>query len=296
MSTVKVTIALPFLLRLKNSITVRYDDICKESPLKELGGHSVQIIFRQTNANTIDKSGWSKVRSTVTIKVKTPTQLPDSSIGTFAIHNCLEILNRVITSYQATTGEVSNAGSILPLGISDMQLFAEILVNGKDFRDRWPSHSINSFPLPQSKIKEYKRYLSGKEDLPLARLFLVNATLSLERGQYPSAVLQAATAVELIITQVISKKLVAGGWSEEAIKPYRKMTLGQKLNIPRTDPRSLETYFYGVADFDNLYKKIKAQDKLTNLRNDVAHRGYLVSYKEAKWAVKMTHGFLKIVK
>lgn len=294
MSTIEVTIDLPFLLRLEDSLTVRYEEVCQEARLPELVGQDVQITFSQKPAGTIDKSDWpEKERTTVVIRIETGDGLSEDSVSAFAIRNCLEILNRVITSYQATTGEVSNAGFIVPLGTSDMQLFAEIRFNGQDIRDRWPSHNINTIPLRSDQVEEFKDYLTGQKDLPLSRLFVTNAILSLELGQYSLAILQAATAVELRLTQVVSDKLRAAGWSDQAIEPYERMTLGQKLQIPQTDPRSLETYFHGVSDFNASYKQVR--DDLTPLRNRVAHKGVLASREEAKRAVEMARNFLRIV-
>lgn len=309
MPTIEVTIDLPFYLRAENTLTTLYEQVCQETRLPELRGQSLTITFSRRPAGTIDKSepgdtattlvsGGSfrplaKERTTITIGIDTPSDLSEDSVGRFAIVNCLEILNRLITSYQATTAEVINAGFIFPLGISDMQLFAEIRVNGKDIRDRWPSHSVNTFPLLTTEAVEFACYLTGQKRLPLSKLFLTNAGLSLERGQYPLSVLQAATAVELRVTQVVSGKLRAAGWSDHAVEPYERLTLGQKLQIAQTDPRSLETYFGGVRDFVDLYKW--ARDNLTPLRNRVAHRGYLASLEEAKRAVEMTGEFLKTV-
>ncbi|MBI3954241.1 MAG: hypothetical protein HY330_06980 [Chloroflexi bacterium] len=317
MPTIEVTIDLPFYLRVENTLAVLYEQVCQEAQLQELKGQRLIITFSRRPAGAIDKSGPSdraitarsrgliplfvpkeritvaKERTTVAIKVQTASTFSKDHVGTFAIVNCLEILNRIIASYQATTMEFSNAGFIFPLGISDMQLFAEIRVNGKDIRDRWPSHNIYTFPLSADEAKGFKRYLTGEEALPLSRLFLTNATLSLNRGQYPLAVLQAATAVELKVTQIVSGKLRAAGWSDQAVEPYERMTLGQKLQIPQTDPRSLETYFRSVSGFIDMYKWVR--DDLAPLRNRVAHRGYLASLEEAKSAVEMAHGFLKIV-
>lgn len=285
---------LPFFLRLEGCVNVTYDEVCRESEVPELKGHNIQITFSRTPASSIDKSGWRHERTTVAIALQTPKQLRDDSVNAFAVQNCLEILNRVIISYQATTGEVSNAGFIFPLGTSDMQLFADVRVNGRDFRDRWPFHSLNTFPLPNDKIAEFKHYLTEPHNMPLSRLFLTNAALSLGRGQYPLAILQAATAVELRVTQLICAKLKTAGWSEKAIEPYEKMTLGGKLQIPRTDPRSLETYFDGVSGFAGVYTQ--ARDDLTPLRNHVAHQGWLASHQEARRAVKIANDFLAIVK
>lgn len=293
MPTIEVTMDLPFFLRLEDSVKVSYDKVCKESRIPELSGQDIEITFLRKPACSIDKSDWTHERTTVAIMLQTSDPLSDDSVNAFAIRNCLEILNEVITSYQATTGEVSNAGFISQLGTSDIQLFADIHVDGQDIRDRWPSHNIKTFPLPDDKIEEFKHYLTDRYDLPLSRLFLTNAMLSLERGQYPLAILQAATAVELRITQYVVGMLKANRWSPEAIAPYEKMTLGGKLQIPQTDPRSLETYFTGVSGFTDAYKNVR--DDLTPLRNNVAHRGYLACQEQAKRAVEIAGEFLKIV-
>ena len=290
-------------------MTLRYEAVCKESQVPELMGQDVQITFSRRPAGAIDKSDPEELgeiftilgfhgsppreRTTVSLKAETPSDLSEESVNTFAIRNCLNILNRIIASYQATTGEVSNAGFIVPLGTSDMQLFAEIRVNGEDIRDRWPSHNICTAPLSRDQITEFEGYLTGQEDLPLSRLFLTNAILSLEQGQYPLAVLQAATAVELRLTQVIRKKLALREWPAEAIEPYERLTLGQKLRLPRTDPRSLKFHVGRVAGFSRLHNQV--DQELTKLRNDVAHRGFLASHEEAKRAVEIARGFLRMV-
>ena len=179
MSTVEIVIDLPFFLRLEDPLTVGYDQVCQESPLPQLAGQDVQIAFSRRPAGAIDRSEWpSKERSAVAIRLETATPISKNSVTTFAILNCLEILNRIILSYHYTTGEVSNAGFITSLGTSYMQMFAEIKVDGEDFRDRWPSERINTIPLQPDQIKEFTAFFTGREEWP-ARLFLTNATLSL---------------------------------------------------------------------------------------------------------------------
>ena len=296
MDNIEVMIDLPFYLRLEKTKIVRYEDVCREAPLPELAGHKVRITFVRRKV-IIDNSDWLSERTTVAIKIKTGGNLSEKAVNRFAIRNCLEILNRVITSYHAATGNISNAGYILPLGTSDMQLFARISVNNKNVRDRWPGHSQNTFPLSNGETKRFRQYLTGQDELPLSQLTLMNSMLSLERGQYSLAVLQAAIAVELRTTQAVSKRLKALGWSKVAIQRYEDLTLGQKLNIPRTDTRSLETYFHTTRGFDSLYPELKGKgkDKLNNLRNRVAHDGYIPSREEAINAVEKARKFLVIV-
>lgn len=293
MHKITVTIDLPFFLRLEKPLTIPYEKVCRESQLSELKGRKIHIAFSRSPADDIDKSEIMKDRSTIAIKVNTPKKLSNESIDIFAISNCREIINNVITSYQATTKQVSNVGCICPLGTSDMQLFAEIMVDGHDFRDRWPSHNINTIPLQLDQVKKFKRYLNGREDLPLSDLIFTNARISLEQGQYSLAVLQAATAIELRLTQVIHKKLISRRWPNEAIEPYEKLTLGQKLRIQKKDPRSLKYHYGKVVGFSDLFKKLDSE--ITPLRNKVVHKGYLASHDETIQAVKLANEFLKMV-
>lgn len=122
---------------------------------------------------------------------------------------------------------------------------------------------------------------------------MTTARLYLERGQYSLAILQAATAVELKITQIVSQNLRIAGWSEDAIKPYERMSLGRKVDIPPTDPRSLVTYFATVTGFADSYMKVRGE--LTPLRNRVAHHGLIAAREEAINALAVTSEFLGIV-
>lgn len=292
MYNIKVTIGLPFFLRLDKPLTVPYEKVCKELPLPELKNQKIKIAFSRRAADDIDKSEWTKVRSIITIKVSIPVPLSDKSISTFAINNCREIINNIISSYQATTLQVDNAGFTIPLGTSYMQLFAEILVNGKDIRDRYPSYSANTFPLTSTQLREFKRYLKDKDKLPLSRLFLTNASLSLEQGQYSLAVLQSAMAVELRLTRYISKKLISRRWPNEAIEDYEAQNITRKLDYRKKDLRSLKYYFNSTA-FYEMFKKMRKE--LIEPRNKVLHWGYLASHSEAIKTVELAREFLKIV-
>ena len=254
--------------------------------MAELAGCNVDITF-------LHPAG--ELRTTVSIKVIAPTNAPPEVVDHFAIGDCLEILNRIIDAYQATTEEAINGGFIFPLGVSDMQLFAEIHVDGRDIRDRWPSHRGWTGPLGKDEADEFERYLVGDENLPLAKLLMTRSALSLERGEYTLAVIQAATAVELRATETVSNRLKEAGWSDAAIAAYeRGLTLGGKLDLPRTDPRSLETYFDGVDGFAEVLQD--ARSRLVELRNNVVHRGHLASPRqEAVEVVTIAHTFLRVV-
>lgn len=292
MHNIKVTVDLPFFLRLTKPLTVSYESVCKESPLPELKGKKVRITFLRRPTDDIDDPEIRKVQSTIVIKVNTQEELSDEFVGTFAINNCREIINNIISSYQATTLQVVNAGFTIPLGTSHMQLFAEIIVDGRDFRDRYPYCSINTSPLTPDQLKEFKRYLINTDQLPLSRLFLTLGILLLEQGQYSLAVLQSAMAVELRLTQYISKKLIAKRWPNEAIEDYEAQNITRKLDYRKKDLRSLKYYFSSTA-FYEMYKKLKKE--LIEPRNRVVHRGYLASHSEAIKTVELAREFFKIV-
>ena len=293
MSTIEVIIDLPFYLRVEDPLIVRYESICQEAQVPELVGQDVQITFSRRFASPVDKSDWPVTeRTTVAIKIETTTQMAKDSVSTFAIRNSLELLNKLILSYYSTTGEISNAGLITLLGTSYMQLFAEIRVDGEDFRDRWPFEGSNTIPLHPEQIAEFKAFLTSKKDWPV-RLFLTGAILSLEQGQYSLAVLQAATAVELRMTSYVTSRLKAAGRSTRKITEYENRTLGGKLRFDEPDLRSLETHFGSKTNFSSLHTQLKCW--FVPLRNKITHRGCLASHEEAIEAVKVATQFLKII-
>lgn len=291
MALIKVTVKLPFLLRLENPLDAPYRDVCSEPRVPELENCLLHIAFSR-NARVIDMSNAERPRTTVEIEVDAPAALSDESVGHFATRDCLKILNRIIDAYQAATGEVSNAGYIAPLGTSDMQLFADIRLDGKDVRDRWPSHSVNTSPLSTEQQQEFETYLQGAEP-PLPRLFLTNAMLLLERGQYSLSIVQAATAAELRLTEYIRAKLTAARMPAKTIRDYEHKTLGAKLRIPCSDPMSLETYFRSDPKFPVLFNSLK--DPLNKSRIQVVHHGHLASLEEAHKVIKIAREFLRLV-
>ena len=279
---------LRFYLRLDSALLVPYESVCRESCIREFAGKQIQISFSSGPAGTIDNADWTeKPMAVVSIRIDADSEPSEETVNLFAIRNCEEILNWLITCYQAATGEVSNAGFVGSIGTSDIQLFADIRLNGRDIRARWPSHSFNTLPLQDTEIKAFESYLCRQEDLPLARLLYINAMTSLEQGRYWQTVLQAAAAVEVRITDAVCKRLKSAAWSDAAIKPFQDSTLGTKLAIPPTDPRSIETYFPGASK--------RPKDKLVPLRNRVAHRGYLPSEDEGREAVAIAVEFLNLV-
>ena len=293
MPTIAVTMPLKYYLRVEHAVTVPYAHVCQEQPLPELQGCDVEITFlrgSEPEEGSILEGG--APRSAIRIQITAEENFEDATVNRFAISNCREIINRIILAYQATTGEWSNAGFISPVGTSDMQLFAEIMVDGEEFRDRWPTESFSTIPLEQGQASEFERYFIGEEDLSLPILFVTTAVSSLEQGQYAMAVLLAATTVELRTTQAVSARLRDAGWSEPAIQTYERLTLGGKLQIPPTDPRSLATYFDGVDGFSDLLGR--ARDELVGLRNDVAHRGYLPPHQSAIDSVEIARSFLHL--
>lgn len=297
MVSLRVIVDLPFYLRLAKPIKVSYDDVCQEAPLTELSGESVDISFAEIPSGRIDKSGMESAHSQVILEMSLPALLADKAIGTFAINNCREVLNRLILSYQAASGEVSNAGFIHPLGTSDMQFFADIRVDGEDVRDRWPFHSFTNMPLSPDQRDRFDLFLTGKERLPLPTLFLTNATLLLETGQYSLSVVQAASAVELRLTEYIVGKLAAAAWSATKLHSYTDKTLGAKLGLgrmPLDEKESLPTYLEPQPWFPQLFSQLK--DPLNRVRNHIMHDGHLATQNEALQAVQIAVRFLRRVR
>lgn len=290
MPKIEVSIELPFFLRLEETVSLTYDTLCGAG-LADLKSAAVVVSFSAVNRRT-DRSARLWPRTTVTIEVDSRETLSEEAVSQFAILDCPKILNRIISCYQAATREVANSGCISPIGTSDMQLLADILVDGKDVRDRWPSHSVNTFPLPEEAVRQFEKYLRGNQ-LPLPTLFQTSAALLMERGQYSLSIVQAATAVELGLTQYIVQRLQEAGTPLREITQYEKKTLGQKLNIPKRDARSLETHFAGISEFPGLYARLK--EPLNRLRVEVVHRGYLASLEEARDVVRIAREFLQLV-
>ncbi len=283
-----VRIELPFYLSLEDPIRVPYAEVCDEPRVPELADSVVEIGFDYVQRR-IDKSGMLHARTVVRIEVASDQELAREAVGAFAIRDCLRIVNRVIACYQAVTGQFSNSGYITPLGLSDMQLFADIRVDGESVRDRWPGHSISTFPLSAEHSHQFERYLAG-QPLPLPRLFLTSARLMVNRGQYSLSVVQAAAAVELRLTEYVSQKLEEANAGARRIRNYQRKTLGQKLGFSSPDDRSLETYCASVAGFPELFTQLK--DPLNRLRNDVIHRGHMASLEESRDITEIASRFL----
>lgn len=115
MSTIAVVIELPFYIRLQDTFVVPYEKICPAARISELVRRNVEISFSPREVDAIDKSVWpGLIRTTVCIQIETGSPLTQDDADTFAIRDCLEILNKVTAAYQAATGEVSNAGFSSP--------------------------------------------------------------------------------------------------------------------------------------------------------------------------------------
>ena len=174
-----------------------------------------------------------------------------------------------------------------------MQLFADIRVDGLDIRDRWPWRSFNNMPFSSVENNQFERFLTGKDQWPLPILLLRNAELLQEKGQYSLAVVEAAAAVELRLTEYISGKLEAASYSRKKISGYKGKTLRGKLRIRKGDSASLETYFGSGSGFHTLYEQLKSP--LNSLRDQIMHHGYLASRDDGLHCVKIARDFLNLV-
>lgn len=290
---VEVQLKLPFQLRAMGHFEVRYEDVCPQPREPEFEGQAVSIELAPDDWFFPDHSGVPVRRTRVIVSITAAPPVSSAQVGAFAIRDCLRIVNRIIAAYQCVTGEVSNGGFIQPLGTSDLQLTAEISVDGEDTRDRWPFTSSSNIPLTVDEEQEFRGYLAG-EPLPLRRLLYANGRLLLERGQYSSAVIQLATAVEVAMTQYVVAQLHGRGWARRKIAEYEGMTLGQKARLAAPRDDSIETYFSALSGFVPLLNLLRT--RLVDLRNEVAHRGHLASREEALDGHVIARDFLRAVR
>jgi hypothetical protein len=285
-STIKVQLKLPFYLQLEKQYTIPYLKMCSEKLSKfKLCDIAISFINKQCEYNMPHQN------TTIIIRLESSHSLTGDDVNFFVCRNCLEIINRVIMAYHAATGSWVNAGFINPIGLTEIQLNAEIFVNRNDFRDRKPFHSFNSFPLEPEKEREFEDYLGGVK-IPLPRLLITNAILLLEQGQYSLSALQSIIAIEVHLSNEISEKLKLKGKSQKEIDEYLKATLGEKLLSSRPDDERAETYWSKINGFPNIYTKIKSDYKI---RNDIAHKGYIASKNEARNVVTLARDFIKLI-
>lgn len=273
----RLEIAVPFYIRLENPWSLPYSRLCPQPRLASLESEAVTVSFDAVDRR-IDNSGNVATRSVIVIEVTPTEMLTDEEVSTFFIRDSLRILNRLIASYQAVTGEVSNAGYIESLGRSDIQLFANLSVDGRDIRDRWPFHTANTFPLERPEIEQIQQRMLGARMVPES-LFSASAHLLINRGQYSLAVVQASVAAELRITRFIVQRLRRQGRPKEYVDTYRRQTLGNKVRYTAPDPRSLEAYCRTRPRFKALLRRLR--ESFTPLRNRVVHEGHLASQEEA---------------
>jgi hypothetical protein len=236
----RLDIEVPFYIRLEDPWSLPYSHLCPKPRLASLESEAVTVSF-DAISRRVDNSGHVATRSVIVIEVTSRKVLSDQEVSTFFIRDSLRILNPLIASYQAVTGEVSNAGYIESLGMSDIQLFANLSVDGQDIRDRWPFHTASTFPLERPEIEQIQRRMLGTRMVPES-LFSANAHLLMNRGQYSLAIVQAAVAVELRITRFIVRRLRRLRWPKGDVEKYRGETLGAKVWYKAPDSRSLEAY------------------------------------------------------
>lgn len=273
----RLEIEVPFYMRLEDSWTLPYSRLCPKPRLAIIENEVITVGFDAVSRQ-IDNSGLIATRTVIVIDVTSKVVLTDQEVNTFFIRDSLRILNRLIASYQAVTGEVRNAGYIELLGMSDVQLFANLSVDGQNIRDRWPFHNANTFPLERPEIEQIQQKMLGARMVPES-LFSANAQLLTNRGQYSLAVVQAAVAVELRITRFIVRRLRHQGRSKTYVEAYRRETLGRKVRHVAPDPRSLEVYCSARPRLKELLRRLRTS--FTPLRNRVAHEGHLASQEEA---------------
>lgn len=284
---VEVRLKFPFYLQLKKQYKVPYGNICTEQ-LNQLKSSDIEISFLHNQC----ESEFTHMNTTIIIRSESPYPLNEVDVNFFTCSNCLEIINRVIMAYHASTGSWSNAGFINLIGLTEIQLNAEISLNGNDFRDRKPFQSFCNFPLQQEQEREFEDYLCGAM-MPFSRLSITNAILLLEQGQYSLSVLQAIIAIEVHLSNEIIKKLKQNGKSQMEINKYSELTLGGKLSFSPSDDKSAEKYWSNINGFTTLHSKIK--NDLNPLRIKIVHYGYIPNKDEAVSAINVARKFIKSI-
>lgn len=287
----KVSVNLPFLLRIKNSLILPYSTICSEPRIPELQNKKIKIYLSEILFNELNGK-MSLPQTNITIYVETKRTISEESINRFIIIDCLKIINNIILSYQASTGSWQNGGYISTLGTSYIQLHAKIETNLAEYQYRYPLRSFSNIPISTRKFKKFKRYLQG-DPLPKAKLFYTNAIGLEERGHYSLSYIQTTMSVELELTNYITKQLISHKMSKSYIEKYKIKPLGIKLNYKKGDPRSLETYFGNDPNYQSVYLNIK--NILKNNRNKIVHHGHFATREEALQAIAIAKSFFNLV-
>ena len=282
---IEVQIPLPFALRATKALRIPYSDLCPDGAITELQGDKVLIDFRTYVDPFADKSALPARRTTLMLSIETDSTIDENIASHFALTNALIIANRTISSFQAATHDWHNAGFISPVGLEHLQLYAEILLDGTSIRDRWPFKSAFSIPITPQQEQDFERFVRG-EALPLHELFLANASVLLNRGEYSLAVVQWAEAVEMWLTEQVCAFLRNRGETPQVITGYEDRTLGGKLNHKFSD----ECFTW--ANHPGMLKAL--QDDLNALRNKVIHRGHLATESEAHKANAAAVDFIRM--
>jgi hypothetical protein len=292
---INISLELPYFLRFEKPMNLAYDAVCQERPVAEFEGRDLRVSFTSHEAKNSDRSEIGfHLRTTINVQISCDATPSDDSISTFAILNTRELVNRIVNAYQATTGEVENAGFISPIGTSYVQLFAEIFLDGEDVRDRWPGRNGTNFPLSSDEVDRIEEYVTGEKSLPISSLLLTNGSLLAEQGQYSLAVFLAAAAGESQLTAYVAERMEQKEISRRRIAFYQRKPLGYKLGRQQGEADSIETYFDGNDGYSDLHCRLK--DRLnTRLRIPVVHHGYIATREDALEANNLARQFFRIL-
>jgi hypothetical protein len=123
-------------------------------------------------------------------------------------------------------------------------------------------------------------------EVPLSRLLMVNAWESLFAGDFRSSVISAATALELIVSELVTADWKRRKFSSTKIKEHLKTT----------DNSSLAAEVLELFNLSDSPRKKQSAD-LFKIRNELVHRRRRnASYDNATSAVETTEAFLRLAK
>lgn len=275
-------VPLPFYLRLEAEVKVDYDVLPILTKRAALEGKTFRVRPISVPAY-VGRSGMPSPRSTLEIVLETK-KLPQglkAALSDGLLPEVLAVVNHVIDAYRSATRETRNGGFVTRLGLSDLQLFAELELDGVHLRDRWPEPSFNTFPLAPNRKGDFLACVADASMITPESIFLCEAMIALARGQYCQSFILGTVVIEVRLTEAIAAnltKLDAQGFRG------RKLTLGNKLRLKPNDKAYAPKHFRHLGGFQGFWDDLKCINKT---RNAILHHGHLtVTSEEAAAAIK----------
>jgi hypothetical protein len=180
MHTFTAQVPLPFYLRLRGQFQLIYDSLPVEERHAALSAKTFRVCPVARTAD-VGGSGMPVPRATLEIALEFD-ELPEELRCLFEgalLHDLLVIANHVIDAYRSASRESSNAGFIARIGLSHLQMFAEL--DGEDLRDRWPQLSHSHLPLSPRARAAFLSCLADSRKIVPESIFLCEAMIALQR-------------------------------------------------------------------------------------------------------------------